>query len=199
MPPSVAKDPVVHSQVDKDVSGFSMESLGQFKIPKKASAAAGKPEEKDQSPGITQDEDRKRGASHEIKVVQPKEWPGVIPKLPLKSEWSRGRKTMSIMRGLTTEMVKLSDLIQEDWFDTIGEIVRFMPQIPTVYTKLSREDMGEVREEYLEAVKEGKLKVESGQKEIQQIMRFYDTKTIKPLVTKCKDVESWITCQVKLI
>ncbi|XP_072016211.1 uncharacterized protein [Amphiura filiformis] len=106
---------------------------------------------------------------------------------------------MSIMRGLTTEMVKLSDLIQEDWFDTIGEIVRFMPQIPTVYTKLSREDMGEVREEeYLEAVKEGKLKVESGQKEIQQIMRFYDTKTIKPLVTKCKDVESWITCQKKL-
>ncbi len=219
--PTVDKeDHTVHSQVDRDASSFSMETFGQFRIPKKApststtpsvtaastSATTGTatattstfgqfriPKKSSSTPsaataGTLKPKSKDDGSSQSTDVKQHDHKTGVSPQSSGDIRFPAWDPKKS----------RLENLISGDWLENIQQISKLMPQIPDIHSYLDRNDMNELREEYLAAVKEGKLIIKVGGKEFQRSRKELKRRKVvgKLQTQECKTQSDYFENQV---
>ena len=179
-------DPIVHSQVDKDPTMCSFESLVQFKIPKKTSKTT-KPEstteDKKQTVSTSSPQaDYKRGAAHENTGVFSQTWHGVLPKTsPASPSVKEGSsKTLSTVLDITGKSSEAQQhVLDGNWFENKVTVRRYLPEIPAfALTVLTREEWNEIQEEYKALMKDKKMdsKFVSGKAKVKKNKHLFDVK-----------------------
>ncbi|XP_072014738.1 uncharacterized protein [Amphiura filiformis] len=107
----------------------------------------------------------------------------------------KGTEEDCVVHSEVDKSSEFDQLMRNDWYDKLERIRAFMPQIPSICTQLSRGDIREIQQDYLNTIKGGKI-VKSHDEYQQSLFECQHTRM--RYVVKCKNRSDWIRSQKEL-